>query len=77
MMQVVKFVELGSLNNSLTNEEMADRIGILGKENVSFLKRLEQLRTGTRRVDPVEKAKVDTLYDLYTKEWKIRKKMVN
>jgi 26S proteasome regulatory subunit (ATPase 3-interacting protein) len=68
-------LELSSLNNSLTNEVMAERIQELTKENATFIKRLELLRTGTRRVDPAEKAKVDKMYELYCKEWKSRKRM--
>ncbi|PJF17573.1 Hop2 meiotic double strand DNA break repair, partial [Paramicrosporidium saccamoebae] len=68
-------LELNSLNNSLTNEVMAKRIQELTEENATFIKRLELLRTGTRRVDPVEKAKVDKMYELHCKEWKSRKRM--
>lgn len=38
--------------------------------------KLAELRSGARKVDPVEKAKIDKLYDVYLKEWKGRRRMV-
>lgn len=38
--------------------------------------KLSDLRSGTRRVDPNEKAKVDKSYELYSKEWRSRKRLV-
>lgn len=64
------------LNSSLTNEEMREKIIALEKENTAYEQRLIALRSGDRKVDPVEKVKVDKFYDLYSKEWKLRKRMV-
>lgn len=38
--------------------------------------KLEELRFGGRKVDPVEKAKVDQMHDKYHKAWKSRRKQV-
>lgn len=60
----------------MTNEEMRERITDLTKKiSVSNMK-LDTLRSGMRRVDPGEKAKVDKLFEVYQKEWKNRKRMV-
>ena len=55
---------------------MAERIQFLKGNTERSRVRLEELRSGTRKVDPVEKAKVDASYDRYAKEWKHRKRMV-
>lgn len=60
----------------MTNEEMAARIDLLEREIAAAEVKLTELRSGTRRVDPAEKAKVDAQYDVYSKEWRLRKRMV-
>ena len=67
---------LSTLNGTLTCEKMRERIAQLEKENQASFVKLQDLRAGTRKVDPVEKAKVDKQHSEYTKEWKLRKKMV-
>ena len=61
----------------MTDEEMAARIIFLESSIASTEERLVALRSGTRRVDPAEKAKVDRLCDLYVKEWRNRRKLCN
>lgn len=55
---------------------MVERIQFLRSNTERSRVRLQELRSGTRKVDPVEKAKVDANYDRYAKEWKSRKRMV-
>jgi 26S proteasome regulatory subunit (ATPase 3-interacting protein) len=61
----------------MTDEEMVARIRFLGSSIASAEERLVALRSGTRRVDPAEKAQVDKLHDLYMKEWRSRRKLCN
>lgn len=67
---------LSALQNSLTSEEMQARIASLESENARAARKLEELRSGGRKVDPAEKAKVDKDYDKWSKDVKARKKMV-
>lgn len=69
--------QLSQLQSSLTNEQMIQRIAHLQSEIVSLDVKLEALRTGSRKVDPKEKAVIDKQFDLYTKEWKLRKRLVH
>lgn len=55
---------------------MAARIETLTAENTKMLKKLEELRTGGRKVDPVEKATVDADHSKISKVAKSRKKLV-
>lgn len=68
--------QLAQLQSSLTNEQMVQRIAHLQNTIASLDVKLEALRTGSRKVDPTEKAVVDKQYDLYMKEWKQRKRLV-
>lgn len=61
----------------MTNEEMAARIDYLGREIAAAEVKLTELRSGTRRVDPEEKAQVDARYEVYSKGWRVRKRMVS
>ena len=56
---------------------MLARIKVLEKQTAENEIKLNELRHGKIKVDPAEKAKVDKLYDQYTKEWKSRRKMVS
>lgn len=67
-------VELADLQGSLSNEELERTIGKLQKERESADIRLASLRSGARSVNPLEKVKVDSNLDLYTKEWRSRKR---
>lgn len=66
---------LSGLQNSLTSEEMAARLAHLGKENEHMYRKLEELRSGGRKVDPMEKASVDAQYEKLNKLVKTRKKL--
>lgn len=68
-------VELADLQGSLSNEELEQTIKKLQKERETADVRLASLRSGARSVNPVEKAKVDSSLDLYTKEWRSRKRI--
>ena len=70
-------IELSALTSSRTDEEMAKRIVSLEESIAGYEGRLVALRSGTRKIDLTEKAKVDRFYDLYMKEWKVRKRMVH
>jgi len=55
---------------------MSRRIALLQKNIETFELKLAELRSGVRKVDPEEKAKIDKLYEIYSKEWKGRRRMV-
>lgn len=68
-------VELAELQGSLSNQELGEAIRKFQKDREGADIRLVSLRSGTRSVNPVEKAKVDSSLDLYTKEWRSRKRL--
>lgn len=39
--------------------------------------KIQELQSGAKKVDPIQKKEVDKLYDISSKEWKKRKKMVS
>lgn len=67
---------LSGLQNSLTSEEMEARLKHLATENERMSAKLEELRSGGRKVDPVEKAAVDAAHETISKAAKSRKKLV-
>jgi hypothetical protein len=69
--------ELQSLTSSLTNPQCIERIRELTVSNQLLETKLMELRAGTRKVDPVEKQKIDRSYSEFSKLWKLRKKMVD
>lgn len=68
-------IDLSSLNSSMTMKQLEQRSKELDKENMLMEKKLEDLRSGTRKIDPVQKAQVDKNHAEYTKLWKARKRM--
>lgn len=70
-------VALLGLQNSLTSAEMAVRLEALKTDNLKMLGKLEELRTGGRKVDPTEKAAVDADHAKISKIAKARKKLVS
>ncbi len=70
-------LELALVQSSLTNEEIEARLLCAASDSAVLEKKLATLRSGTRRVDPLEKAKVDKSLDLYSKEWKKRRAQVH
>lgn len=60
----------------MTSAEMTERLAHLNAENEKMSRKLEELRTGGRKVDPAEKAALDIKHEKLTKAFKARKKLV-
>ncbi len=67
--------EHASLTASLPTTELAAKVKQMQGESVARAAKLNELRAGTRRIDPVEKGKVDAKYAIVVKEAKKRKKL--
>lgn len=63
------------LNSSLTTAELHKRISSLNIEVAEMNERLEPLERGTVKVDPAERARVESLLETSSKAWKQRKKL--
>ncbi|CAG8580542.1 5190_t:CDS:2, partial [Acaulospora colombiana] len=68
---------LNGLNNSLTNEQIMDRLDALDKENEGYEERLKVLRSGSKQISAEDKKRIDELYEKNRKLWKQRKRMFN
>ena len=60
----------------MTSAEMTQRLSELSAENARMVHKLEELRSGGRKVDPAEKAALDVNYEKLLKAFKARKKLV-
>lgn len=69
-------MRLHELVSSLSDEQMVQRIATLEPAICTLEAKLGQLQSGARHVDPAEKAAVDKKYELYSKEWKSRRRLV-
>ena len=67
--------ELSTLTSSLTLEDALERISNLRNSNEQATRKLQELESGARRVDPVQKQLVDKSFDVCQKAWRVRKKM--
>ncbi|ORX85690.1 TBPIP-domain-containing protein [Basidiobolus meristosporus CBS 931.73] len=65
------------LNNSLTNSEIEERLGILEAENQKYEERLARLREGGKQISLEDKKKIDTEFENNRKLWRARKRMFN
>ncbi|CAG8750170.1 18483_t:CDS:2, partial [Acaulospora morrowiae] len=68
---------LNGLNNSLTNEQIEDRLDALDKENEGYEERLKVLRTGSKQISVEDKKRIDELYEKNRKLWRQRKRKFN
>ncbi|CAG8484879.1 11329_t:CDS:2 [Paraglomus occultum] len=66
---------LNGLNNSLTNEQIKERLKTLEDENKRNEERLNILRSGTKQVSSDDKKRIDASYEMNRKFWKQRKKL--
>ncbi|KAK9717706.1 hypothetical protein K7432_006028 [Basidiobolus ranarum] len=67
---------LSGLNNSLTNEEIEEKLSLLEAENKKYEERLANLREGGKQMTLEDKKKIDNEYENNRKIWKTRKRMV-
>ncbi|KAK9717705.1 hypothetical protein K7432_006028 [Basidiobolus ranarum] len=68
---------LSGLNNSLTNEEIEEKLSLLEAENKKYEERLANLREGGKQMTLEDKKKIDNEYENNRKIWKTRKRMFN
>ncbi|KAJ1929893.1 hypothetical protein IWQ60_000774 [Tieghemiomyces parasiticus] len=66
---------LQGLTNSLTNEQIEKRIGLLTEENASLAERLDVLRSGENVMSEVDKKRIDREFEENRKHWKKRKSL--
>ncbi|XP_075701979.1 homologous-pairing protein 2 homolog [Rhinoderma darwinii] len=67
--------ELKDLNSSMTTEEMEKEIKEFKQECSRHLEKLQNMKSATNHVTPVEKEKVYSDRKQYSKEWRKRKRM--
>ncbi|RUP49853.1 putative hop2 protein [Jimgerdemannia flammicorona] len=72
-----KINALANLNQSLTNEQIKEKLKILLGENAKYEERLAILRSGTRQISADEKKKIDAEYEANRRLWKSRKVLFN
>ncbi|RUS23370.1 Tat binding protein 1-interacting protein-domain-containing protein [Endogone sp. FLAS-F59071] len=68
---------LSGLNQSLTKEQIGERLKVLNSENAKYEERLTTLRSGTKQISVDEKKKIDNEYEANRMLWKKRKRMFN
>ncbi|TPX34572.1 hypothetical protein SmJEL517_g02878 [Synchytrium microbalum] len=67
--------ELASLNNSMTDDQIRERLKVLAVENGKAGERLKLLKNGAKLVNDDDRRKIDQDFDMYRKYWQVRRRM--
>ncbi|RIB21284.1 putative hop2 protein [Gigaspora rosea] len=66
---------LSGLTNSLTNEQVEEKLKTLAEKNNRNEERLQELKSGTKSVSVEDKNRIEALYAKNRKLWRQRKRM--
>ncbi|CAG8655881.1 12557_t:CDS:2 [Cetraspora pellucida] len=66
---------LSGLTNSLTNEQVEERLKTLAEKNNRNEERLQELKSGTKSVSVEDKNRIEAIYARNRKLWRQRKRM--